>query len=305
MRHFLYATLGLLLCAGCVGSEDTPSNVKDLRVLALRMDPPEVFAETCSTDPAMLADALLRPVRLTALIPDPAGNGRDLDYTLWACADADDDTCTKDRVELARGITKAGELTVDIFPGPGAARLPDGTFLAQKVLENDIYNGLGGVRLPLVLWVRGGGEQVYAQKLMVYGCRFFPEMKPNVQPVLPGLLLEGEPWDAEVPRELSGPGPFKLEAPDFSALEEEFIVPSFELKPIHLQESWELAWQSTLGTMSPNQTGGTSFDGVEERNRVEWRPPKDAQAQEVRFWVVVRDGRGGMSWVTRTVKYTP
>src|SRR5688500_5807684 len=107
MRH-LSALLGLLLCAACVGPEDTPSNVKDLRVLAMRMDPPELLAEECSTEPAVLADTLVRPVRLTALIPDPAGEGRDLDYTLWACASQDDDTCREDRVELARGITKGG-----------------------------------------------------------------------------------------------------------------------------------------------------------------------------------------------------
>ncbi|MFL5356672.1 hypothetical protein [Archangium sp.] len=305
MRHLSAALLGLLLCSACVGSEDSPSNVKDLRVLGIRMDPPELLAETCSTDPAVLADTLVRPVRLTALIPDPAGDGRDLDYTLWACADPDDRTCKENRVELARGVTKAGELVINLFPGPGAARLADGTFLVQKVLENDTYRGLGGVRLPLVLWVRGGGEQVYAQKLMVYGCRFFPEMKPNVQPEVPGLLLEGEPWDPEVPRELSGPGPFQLEPQDFSSLEEAYIVPSFQLEPVHLEEAWELSWQSTLGTMSPNNTGGADLGGGKERHRVEWHPPKDAQAQEVRFWVVARDGRGGLSWVTRTVKYTP
>ncbi|WNG34748.1 hypothetical protein F0U60_14555 [Archangium minus] len=303
--RYLSVVLGLLLCSACVGSEDNPSNVKDLRVLAIRMDPPELFSDTCSTDPAALIGTLVRPVRVTALLPDPAGNGRDLDYTLWACVDPGDETCQGERVEVARGVTQGGELVIDLTPGPGAARLEDGTLVAQKVLAEDTYRGLGGVRLPLVLWVRGGDEQVYAQKLMVYGCRFFPEMKPNEQPALPGLLLEGQPWEAEVARELSGPGPFKLEPQDFSSFEESYVVPSFELKPVHLEESWELSWLSTLGTISPNNTGGADLGGGEERHNVEWQPPSNAQAQEVRFWVVVRDGRGGMSWVTRTVKYTP
>jgi len=304
MRH-LSALLGLLLCAACVGPEDTPSNVKDLRVLAMRMDPPELLADECSTDPAVLADTLVRPVRLTALIPDPAGDGRDLDYTLWACASQDDDTCREDRVELARGVTKGGELVIDLFPGPGTSRLGDGTFLVQRILEKDLYNGLGGVRMPLVLWVRGGGEQVYAQKLMVYGCRFFPEMKANEQPQLPDLLLQGEPWVAGVPRELSGPGPFEVNVPELTGREEAYVVPSFELKPVNLQEAWEVAWHTTLGRFSPDQTGGSDFGGGVARHRVEWTPPRNAQAQEVRFWVVARDGRGGMSWLERTVKYTP
>ncbi|WPB79763.1 hypothetical protein KYC5002_11480 [Archangium violaceum] len=304
MRN-LSALLGLLLCAACVGPEDTPSNVKDLRVLAMRLDPPELLAETCSTDPAVLVDTLVRPVRLTVLIPDPAGEGRDLDYTLWTCSSQDDDTCREDRVELARGVTKGGELVVDLFPGPGTSRLGDGTFLVQRILEKDLYNGLGGVRMPLVLWVRGGSEQIYAQKLMVYGCRFFPEMQANVQPELPDLLLAGEPWVAGVPRELSGPGPFEVTVPDLTGREEAYIVPSFELKPVNLEEAWEVAWHATLGSFSPNTTGGADLGGGVARHRVEWTPPRNAQAQEVRFWVVVRDGRGGMSWLERTVKYTP
>lgn len=312
MRPSLPALLSLVLVSACVGSEDTPSNVKDLRVLGMRLDPPEIYAEACPTgatpDVSSLAAALVRPVRLTALIPDPAGGGRDLDYTLWACADPDDETCKLDHVELARGVTKGGELVIDLFPGPGAAQLPDKTFLAQRVLEEDTYRGLGGLRLPLVLWVRGGGrggEQIYSQKLMVYGCPFFPEMKPNVQPEPPALLLEDAPWEEGVARELSGPGPFRVEAPDFSEREEAYVVPSFELKPVHLQEAWKLAWHASLGSFSPNNTGGADLGGGVARHRVEWQPPKGAPAQEVRFWIVTRDGRGGMSWVERTVKYTP
>lgn len=303
--RYLSALLGLLLCSACLEDQDVPSSVKDLRVLAIQMDPPELYFPTCSTDPAVLASTLARPVRFNALIPDPAGDGRELEYVLAACSSQNDDTCEEDRVELKRGVTRGGVLDLTLFPGPGAAILPDGTPLIQRVLEEDTYRGLGGVRLPLVLEVRGGDERIFASKLMVYDCAFFPEMKPNVQPVLPEPLLVGEPWGADVPRELSGPGPFQLEAPDFSALEESYVVRSFELKPVPLVESWQLSWHTTLGAIAPNETGGADPGGGEGRHRVEWQPPRDAQAQEVRFWVVVRDGRGGTSWITRTVRYTP
>jgi hypothetical protein len=304
MRH-LSALLGLLLCSACVEDQDVPSSVKDLRVLAIQMEPPELFADTCSTDPVVLGATLARPVRFTALIPDLAGDGRELEYILSACSSPRDDTCETDRVELKRGVTRGGELTLTLFPGPGAAVLPDGTFLAQRVIEEDTYQGLGGVRLPLVLEVRGGDERIFARKLMVYDCTFFPEMKPNVQPRLPDPLLEGEPWVEGVPRELSGPGPFRVEAPDFSGLEEAYVVRSFELQPVQLTESWQLSWHTSLGAISPDETGGADPGGGEGRHRVEWQPPRGAQAQEVRFWVVVRDGRGGSSWITRTVRYTP
>jgi len=304
MRHLSAAVLGLLLCAACVGPEDNPSTVKDLRVLGIRMDPPEVLADTCSTDLSAII-TFSQPVRLTALIADPRGQGRELDYTLWACASQSDITCREDQVELTRGVTGPGALQVQLQPGPAVSRLPDGTFLAQRVVEKDTYRGLGGVRMPLVMWLRGGEEQLYSQKLMVYGCRYFPEMQANVQPELPGLLLEGEPWEEGVPRELSGPGPFRIEPMDFTDRQEAYVVPSFELKPVNLQEQWQLAWFTTLGRVTPNETGGADFGGTVERHNVEWQPGRDAQAQEVRFWVTVRDGRGGLSWVQRSVKYTP
>jgi hypothetical protein len=269
------------------------------------MDPPELYSSACSTDPVVLAPTLARPVTLTALIPDPLGEGRELEYVLAACSSQNDDLCEEDRVELKQGTTRGGELKLTLFPGPGASRLSDGTFLAQRVLDRDTYKGLGGVRLPLVLEVRGGGERIFASKLMVYDCPFFPEMKPNVQPVLPEPLLEGEPWAEGAPRELSGPGPFVIEAQDFSALEESYVVRSFELKPVPLIESWQLAWHTSLGSISPDETGGSIPGGGEGRHRVEWRPPRDVPAQDVQFWVVVRDGRGGASWMSRTVRYTP
>jgi hypothetical protein len=315
MRCVVFACVVLLGASGCVGPEDNPSNVKDLRVLGIRVDPPELLADSCPADfsnPAALLPVLAplaRPLRLTALLADPAGQGRELDYTLWACGSASDSTCTQDRVELARGIATEGELVVSLNPSPLLAQLPDGTPLVQRVVERVQQSNplqlFGGLRLPLVLWVRAGSEQVYAQKLMVYGCRFFPEMRANEQPELPGLLLEGQPWEEGTPRELKGPGPFRMEPVDFTALQVPYIVPSYELTPVNLEERWLLSWHTTQGVISPTETGGAGFDGESGRHRAEWQPFPNSPAGEVRFWVVVRDGRGGLTWVSRAVSYTP
>ena len=148
MRH-LTALMGLMLLApACVGSEDTPSNVKDLRVLGMRFDPPEAFASACASPAPVPLTALATPVRLTVLLADPAGEGRELQYVLAACSGARDDVCEEDRVELARGTSLPGQLVIDLAPGPGVARLADGTPLVQRVLSKDTYKGLGGVRLP-------------------------------------------------------------------------------------------------------------------------------------------------------------
>jgi hypothetical protein len=305
MRH-LSALMGLMLLSSCVGSEDTPSNVKDLRVLGMRLDPPEAFASACASPVPIPPSTLATPLRFTALLADPAGGGRELEYVLSACAVTENALCEEAGVELARGVTHAGQLVVDLSPGPGVARLEDGTPLVQRVLEEDAYKGLGGVRLPMLLEVRGGDELTYARKLMVYNCPFVPGMTANTQPELVGLLLESEPWGEGLARDLSGKGPFLVEAEDFSARQEAYVVPSFQLQPVQLRESWELSYYATLGSFSPNSTGGADLGGGEERHRVEWRPPSSAtEPQDVLFWVVARDGRGGETWLVRSVRYTP
>ncbi|HME90191.1 MAG TPA: hypothetical protein VKE49_02125 [Myxococcaceae bacterium] len=288
---------------GCVGSDDDPSQVHDLRVLGISLESPELMAADCSAAASALEFAA--PVVFTALIADPRGDGRQLSFELLACASpADDRTCSveADRVRLAEGTTGAGELTLTVRPG--LAILSDGTPLLQRVWEQDSYRGLGGIRMPLVLRLRGGAEGVYAQKLMVFNCRRFASMRPNVNPRLPGLQLDGQGWDEREVRLLQGARKYQLQPDDFSALEEEYVVPSFELREVHLKESWKISWHTDLGKISPSQTGGVDLAGQESRQLVEWSPGA-SERRDVQFWVVVRDGRGGESWVMRRVTYLP
>ena len=305
--------LGFLaaLALACVGPSDNVSTVRDLRVLGLRFDAPEVMAETCpfdgsgAADLAALEQYAATQVRLTALVVDPAGAGRALDYELAACASIDDEGCevASQRAVLASGRTEPGanvrELVFELKPAE--ARLADGSLLLLAAYQEDDYKGFGGLRLPVVLRVRAGGEDVLARKLMVFNCKLVPGMEANVQPELPGLTLEGESWLPEVPRTLEGLGPFEVRAEDFSAREEAYVVPGFDLAPVHLTESWELAWYTEAGEFSPTETGGTNLGGAVERARSEWSPPDERADQDVRFWVVVRDGRGGLSWLSRTL----
>ncbi|MBN8232724.1 hypothetical protein JYK02_34920 [Corallococcus macrosporus] len=307
MKALLH-TGGLLLLAlasfACVEPEDKPSNVHDLRVLGISTEKPEFIASTCDQTPEAF-DELAEELTYRALLVDPAGGGRPLQYTLWACADQSDRTCANeaDRALLAEGSTVAGELTLAIRPG--AARVSGDKLLLERVLEEDAYKGLGGIRMPLVLRVTAGDEEVYAQKLMVFWCPVVEGMTANVQPVIPGLRVDDAPWPENEPLELSGPGPFVVTADDVSALEENYVVPGLRLQAVNLKEAWEIAWYSTLGEFSLSETGGADFGGQEGRHRVEWEPAEGAQAQEVTFWAVVRDGRGGSSWVTRRARWSP
>lgn len=299
---------GLLLTLGavaCIDPDDKPSNVHDLRVLGIAVERPELMAPTCELTAEAL-EVLTNEVSYRALVVDPAGEGRSISYTLWACSDPKDTLCenTAERVQLAQGTMTAGELVVPIRPG--ASTLPDGTLLLDKVRQADPYQGFGGLRMPLVLNLAAGSEAIYAQKLMVFSCPLVPGMAPNQQPELQGLRLEGEPWAEEALPELTGQGPFVITAEDVSALEESYVVPGFRREAVALKEAWSISWHASLGEIPDEETGGADFNGEPGRHRVEWEPPeKGGVAQEVTFWAVARDGRGGSTWLIRKARWSP
>lgn len=297
-------SLLLLGAAACVDVEDQPSRVFDFRVLGIATEPPELMASACEITPETL-DELSSDVTYRTLLVDPKGEGRPIQYTLWACADREDRTCANasNRVLLAEGSTTAGELALSVRPG--ASTLAEDIPLLQRVQELDPYRGLGGLRMPLVLRAQTGDEVVYAQKLMVFWCPAVEGMRVNEQPVIPGLRVDDAVWPAEAPLELRGAGPFVVTSEDVAALQETYVVPGLRLEAVTLRESWEISWHATLGQFAPQETGGSSFGGQEGRHRTEWEPPEGAQAQEVTFWAVVRDGRGGSSWLVRRALWSP
>lgn len=331
MRALFASGLVVLLASGCVTGQDNPTTVKDLRVLGMRFEPPEVMMTGCNvqlllgaaagaTDggtitlppefQALLAAYAGRPLDFTALIADPAGAGRELNYRLLACANRGDRACDNegDFIELKSGTTTGGELSLKV--APGIQFLDDGlaTPLLLEVINQDTFKGLGGVRVPVVLELSAPdtGEKIYAQKLMVYTCQFFPTMKQNVTPVLPGIVFDGQPWPENEVKDLTGLQDIALAPEDFTELEEPYVVPSLQLRPIDLVESWKVTWMTTSGTMSSYNTGGTELNGNTERHRSNWKPDQSAtESKDVDFFFVVRDGRGGNSWTKRSLHWSP
>ena len=91
-----------LAAVGC-GELDTADRVHDLRLLAMKAEPPEQVLPV-----AFLADGgvvayppadggtprvpPLAPVTVTALVADPAGEGREVTYRFSTCAQLESDT---------------------------------------------------------------------------------------------------------------------------------------------------------------------------------------------------------------------
>ncbi len=328
MRRLLFISFCAL--TACLEVQDDPTTLHDLRVLAVQLEPPEVLIPGCNiaaltssaisgaadggavTLPPELQQLLITyastPVRYTALIVDPKGEGRPLSYRLAACADRGDRDCNDPGtyVDMSAGETTGGEFTTTIQPG--LQFLENGDPLLLSVIEFDTFKGLGGIRVPLVLELTapGASEKIYVQKLMVFTCQFFPEMKQNITPVMPGVTWNGEPWQDDEVKEWQGHEEVTFEPNDFTHLEEPYVVPSLSLQPVYLEESWQVNWHTTYGTMSSFETGGTNLVGVSGRHRSKWSPSRRQQEpQDVEFWFVVRDGRGGQSWLHRRAHWSP
>ena len=226
MRAYVLTVLALVLTSACVDRQDDPTTVHDLRVLGIQFDPPEMLITRCNAgslqrliatqadggsfaniDPLLLFELLSvasQPLEFRALIADPKGNGRAVQYRLSVCTDVSDRTCAnpEKRVLLNEGELSASgtsELSMQVTPVselrdgglPSIRSLPNGTAVLLDVLQNDTFRGLGGIRVPVVLELTATdtGEHIYAQKLMPYVCKFLPQMVQNVLPVLPGMTL--------------------------------------------------------------------------------------------------------------------
>jgi hypothetical protein len=341
------AALALALSAGCVGVQDDPSSVHDLRVLGASLEPPELMASQCpnltNLDPAALLAQLsdvaeyANPVTFKALVADPAGQGRTFSWSIRACGNPSDVTCTNawESVELARGFGSATglppqvngvtpvdtEVSIQLTPGltflDGGFYVPDAGVvpypLLFQVLQDDPYKGIDGLWMPLVFHVvadpppggDAGVEEIYAQKLMVFSCPFFPDMKPNQTPHLRGFQLDGAEWAEDAIPSRTGVGPFHVTADDVSDLQEAYGVVDFNLQEVHLTEAWIIDYYATLGTFSPSETGGVDFGGNTDPHSTGWSPGAGTHDEIVTFWFTVRDGRGGESWTKRLLHYLP
>jgi hypothetical protein len=198
------AALGAL-AAGCEELDD-PSEVKDLRLLAVALDPPELLL-----DPAQ-PEAELPEIAVWPLVADPAGNGRALEWAVRACANdpaapSAPGAGTEAAANYPGGGARStvgsarcppdGPTSVALTPrrpftgGPVSVRLPRG--LVTAALASDLFPGhLGrlhggfdlGLPINLELEVRAGDETVVGLKrVIIWPAPLGPEHRPNRNPV--------------------------------------------------------------------------------------------------------------------------
>ncbi|MES1171617.1 MAG: hypothetical protein ABUL77_00130 [Bacteroidota bacterium] len=198
----------------------------------------------------------------------------------------------------------------DVFPGPDGK--PHGGF--------DL-----GMPVVFQLTARAGEDVVRAIKRVTFWLRpLSAEQRANTSPVIPGVSVydqrdaaTAEPvpgavqtLDPGAPATVPGTGLWIDPAP---ADAEPFVTAVLDRTTGQAvphdvgRETLRYAFYATAGTFSPFETSSEPPPGVTVTTRVhiesKYQPPPEAQRPaDVTMWIVVRDERGGASWLTRSLR---
>lgn len=303
MRALHLAFVLLLAFSACSFGFDSPSQVKDLRVLAIQVDPPELTPMNA-----------LNGLKVTALVV----NTEPVDSMSWA---------------LAMCLTAPKT-------GTGLGRCPDGSTVLTSAATGLDAIGLQGPLPPTVLGILQsrqalapqlqleltvGDAPLYAEKSVAVTAVPVPGQAPNANPVLTGLTFDGQPWLAGTPLVVkvgSCASEKKETVTNADRSKSTFcthdLVPSFDESQQQVysarsnttgevttqQEKLRFAWFADQGVFhraTTQQAGASNNPTASGDVSNVWREA-DGLSGTVNFWVVVRDGRGGESWEIRSLQ---
>jgi len=287
----LWAVLAGTLLAGCPENLEKQSQIVKLRVLAVEAEPAELIVDPAQPPPR---------TTLTALAVEPSGAPIAMEYAL----------CTVQEAVPPPDVDCPGTQGIPLEPaGPASAVLdlgdPRVAALAQQIAQDGGF-GDGGTLppegFPILVGFRAtapahglpdGGDLQIFEGLTTVTARA-PGAPLNHNPVIDSLLLS----DTPIADDRSTPAP---------------ATTTQRLKPISPVSSKEPAdggvealgysFFATAGSISSLRSTDTTATGQPADTSVDWSTPSDPQ--QVQLWVVVRDGRGGVGWIARSVKVTP
>lgn len=303
----------LLALAACSYDFERSSEITDRRILAVQVDPPELAAGTPVPD----------FVRARALVVDPADPLAVAEVRWSSClrparaaaqeGRAENTRCPDDEgtVLLASGSTPIESVSQSIpLPENVAGVLAAGA-------------GLPAPQIHVQLEVDSEKGPLVAVKQVTVTTSLPEDQEPNRNPAIQGLKLDGTDWLPDEPRVIKYgdcPDERKREVvgeddnlvtvcehdlePFFDEAEMQFYEERGFSGELELQrERLLFAWFASAGSFRQDITRSfdprdPSPDNVGPQNK--WREPP-TQTERATLWVVVRDGRGGITWARREV----
>jgi len=305
----------------CSPGFDEPWDVYDLRILGVKLDPPEhVYTITFDKQGMPSPDLetfIVPPVTLTILMANPEAPEVPVQYVVEGCLLDDSLGCVDDefRTLFAEGEALPGEISVQ-FTLPGE--------LVGKSFEEDPFLGLYGASV----WVGGsitvGDATVPFLKSFALVPDYGQGRVANSNPVITELWAGEE--DEEEPLELADDGSFQPEASDEIRLlpvfpedvRETYTVKAINLATFEFTEDttveavWEQAYDKELTeemTVSYFTTCGSFGSAMRtEAINIAIETEEDKEDKELgneytapdsgscTIWMVAGDGRGGVGW---------
>lgn len=331
LRRTLTSALLLALASGCTPEFDEEWLVKDLRILAMQAEPPEVLLPSASATPP--------PVQISALVVDPRPSGSEaLRWELWACT-PEEDTCDD---AVSRTLVRGATTTLDQIQ----ASLQLTPQLLQRALSEDTFQGFGGVpvHVHLKVWGENQAEPVEAIKRVVYAAeggallqRPYPLLvepppgalagacstatpcddgltctdgtcvkAPNRNPAITEVEVDGAPIPPDGAAVPFTDEPVDLLPTSPEDAPETYWVFTYDATTRKLGEYIDYSFFVTDGELEYATTGGppsvfATIKRVEDPTN-EWTPPEVDPGRPVTLWIVARDDRGGASWVRHTIR---
>ncbi len=327
------ALLGLagVALGGCASFED-PTIVRDLRVLAMRAEPPEQVVSVDPTQP--VSDVLLDQLRTTeisALVADP-GAQRALRWSMTACLLDDNDRCdrTLPHVDLGGAVLEDPEQalvpqvpTALIAPADPQTR----TTLAAmflRALEANPVQALGGIEYAVELRIGdvagSPADDVVAIKRLRLAPRLPQARTANANPYIEhmdgalGLTKVTVPAGVrcaaaaseQLPQVAPG-GELTLYPVEPTSAREVYDAVTLDGQTVRLTETIEYQWLSAYGTFSDDYTGGgRDLLGNQSLLGTDWRAPRGVGAPlRVSVWMIQRDERFGVTWFETCILVRP
>lgn len=265
----------LLLLAACTPDFAAPSDVVDLRVLAVQATPPEARFDPDS--------GIAEPVAVRLLAVDPSRDaGPPQTLQLEICGPTDSRRCD------TGPVIDAGTLPLSFTLPP---------IQAPSLVANDKLGGFDGIRVQLSFSLDDGSGPVHGDKVVIYSPTTAP-CPANRNPEMTGVQLTIAGADAGVlapDSALARETEYGLRPVLSPGAEEDYCTVDLRGNLVHLREQAHYAFFTAPGGEFDRDTADEPLDGGAPPDGLSrFTPHADAGT----VWIVVRDGRGGESWLT-------
>ena len=272
----------LVLLAACTPDFAAPSDVADLRVLAVTADPPEALFDPDGGSS--------QPVAIRVLAVDPARDAGPQTMELQICGQTDSRRCDEGPVADAGTV-------------PLAFTLPP--IDATPFVESDKLSGYAGIRVQLSFSVDDGSPRgpVYGDKVLIYSpanapwvtgsCA--PNHNPQIEPQV-AVTIDGGPVGVLPGLPLTAGIEYGLRPQVTAGSREQYCTLDLRGNLLtDLQEQPRWFFFTAPGGSFDRETADEPLDGgAAPDGLTRFTPSADGGT----IWIVVRDARGGESWLT-------